>query len=171
MIMLWLELQAFLDQGGIALYLIALLALALLILVAERTLYLLLFAPADIRRQMAGLVSYRRHPQWAAVLEQTRSLCQHQLNAGLYLVRVLVQISPMLGLFGTVYGMIEIFDVIARQGTGDARAMANGISTATLPTMTGMAVAIMGLFCLRLLDALVARRMAPLSLVDQAEVN
>jgi biopolymer transport protein ExbB len=42
--------------------------------------------------------------------------------------------------------MMEIFDVIALNGTGDARAMADGISMATLPTMAGMAVAITGLF-------------------------
>ncbi len=156
---LWFELQAFLNQGGIALYLIACLALALLFLVTERVLYLLWFAPKDIRNQVNDMNTFRHHPQWTAITEQSRSACRQQLQAGMALIRVLVQISPMLGLFGTVYGMIDIFEVIARQGTGDAKAMANGISTATLPTMTGMAVAILGLFCLRLLDALANRHM------------
>ena len=56
--------------------------------------------------------------------------------------------------------MIEIFDVIAQLGTGDARALANGISMATLPTMTGMAIAILGLFLLRYVEVSATRKIA-----------
>ena len=54
----------------------------------------------------------------------------------------------MLGLLGTVTGMIEVFDIMAITGTGNARAMAGGIARATLPTMTGLFVSIVGLFLL-----------------------
>jgi biopolymer transport protein ExbB len=59
---------------------------------------------------------------------------------------VLVALAPFLGLLGTVTGMIEVFDVMAITGSGNARAMAAGISKATLPTMAGMVVALSGLF-------------------------
>jgi biopolymer transport protein ExbB len=64
----------------------------------------------------------------------------------LFYIKVLVALAPLLGLLGTVTGMIEVFDVMAITGSGNARAMAAGISKATLPTMAGMVVALSGLF-------------------------
>jgi biopolymer transport protein ExbB len=51
----------------------------------------------------------------------------------------------MLGLLGTVTGMIEVFDVMAMAGSGNARGMASGVSKATLPTMAGMVAALSGM--------------------------
>ena len=68
------------------------------------------------------------------------------LNRGLPTVAVLAAVSPLLGLLGTVTGMITVFDVLAVLGSGNARAMANGISMATIPTMAGLVVALSGLF-------------------------
>jgi biopolymer transport protein ExbB len=51
----------------------------------------------------------------------------------------------MLGLLGTVSGMIEVFDVMAIAGSGNVRAMASGVSKATIPTMAGMVAALSGL--------------------------
>ena len=52
----------------------------------------------------------------------------------------------MLGLLGTVTGMIEVFDVMAISGSGNTRAMASGVSKATIPTMAGMVAALSGMF-------------------------
>ncbi len=60
-------------------------------------------------------------------------------------IAVLAAIAPLLGLLGTVLGMIETFDVISVFGTGNARAMAGGISVALITTQTGLLVAIPGL--------------------------
>jgi biopolymer transport protein ExbB len=51
----------------------------------------------------------------------------------------------MLGLLGTVTGMIEVFDVMAISGSGNTRAMASGVSKATIPTMAGMVAALSGM--------------------------
>ena len=51
----------------------------------------------------------------------------------------------MFGLLGTVTGMIEVFDVMAVAGSGNARGMAAGVSKATLPTMAGMVGALSGM--------------------------
>ena len=67
-------------------------------------------------------------------------------NANLSYIKVLVALAPFLGLLGTVTGMVEVFDVMAVTGSGNARAMAAGISKATLPTMAGLVVALSGLF-------------------------
>ncbi|MFT4766562.1 MAG: biopolymer transport protein ExbB, partial [Oleispira sp.] len=61
-------------------------------------------------------------------------------------ITLLIAICPLLGLLGTVTGMISVFDVLAITGTGNARAMAAGISKATLPTMAGLLVALTGLY-------------------------
>ena len=58
----------------------------------------------------------------------------------------LIGLCPMLGLLGTVYGMIEVFEVLAVLGTGNPRAMSTGVAKATIPTMAGMTIALSGLF-------------------------
>lgn len=69
-----------------------------------------------------------------------------RLNANLPLINVMVALCPLLGLLGTVTGMIEVFDVMAITGTGSARSMASGVSKATIPTMAGMVGALSGVF-------------------------
>jgi biopolymer transport protein ExbB len=58
----------------------------------------------------------------------------------------------MLGLLGTVVGMIHVFDVMSVTGNGNARAMASGISKATITTMAGMVIAISGLYFSKLIE-------------------
>lgn len=57
-------------------------------------------------------------------------------------LQTIVAIAPLLGLLGTVLGMIKIFDVIALQGTGSAEALSSGIAEALLTTAAGLVVAI-----------------------------
>ena len=61
------------------------------------------------------------------------------------LIKTLVALCPLLGLLGTVSGMIEVFEVMAIAGSGNARAMASGVSRATIPTMAGMVASLSGL--------------------------
>ncbi len=67
------------------------------------------------------------------------------LSKFLGMIGVLVSVAPLLGLLGTVLGMIETFTVIAVYGTGNANAMANGISIALITTEAGLLVAVPGL--------------------------
>ncbi len=67
------------------------------------------------------------------------------LRKNLSVIAVLASSAPLLGLLGTVLGMIETFNVIALFGTGNARAMASGISVALITTEAGLLVAIPGL--------------------------
>ena len=52
----------------------------------------------------------------------------------------------MIGLLGTVYGMIEVFEVLSFLGTGNPRAMSSGVAMATIPTMAGMVITLFGLY-------------------------
>jgi len=76
------------------------------------------------------------------------SIINLKANKNILLIQGLIALCPLLGLLGTVTGMIEVFDIMAITGTGNARAMASGIARATLPTMTGLFISIVGLFML-----------------------
>ena len=67
------------------------------------------------------------------------------LKSQFSLIKSLIALCPLLGLLGTVTGMIQVFDSLALYGTGNPRLMASGVASATFPTMTGMAVAVAGL--------------------------
>ena len=108
------------------------------------------------RRVLPGQAS-EMHARWEARGER-RSWCARQIraamisrlngamNANLTLMQVLVPLSPLLGLIGTVSGMLEVFDSMALRGSADARSMASGVSHAMFCTMTGLAVSITGLY-------------------------
>ena len=74
----------------------------------------------------------------------------------------MVALCPLLGLMGTVTGMIEVFDVMAFSGSGNARSMASGVSKATIPTMAGMVGALSGVFLVTLLNQKVNREVEDL---------
>jgi biopolymer transport protein ExbB len=148
----------FLDRGGVALYVIFAMAILLWVLIIERYLYVRFFSGKEQRRLLEEWRQYRSHTDAERIRACLQVIFRDRLLTGFDIIKVLITISPLLGLYGTVYGMIEIFDVIAQSGTGDARAMANGISMATLSTMSGMAVAITGLIFRHRIEALVQRR-------------
>ena len=72
-----------------------------------------------------------------AILHETAPL-----ETGLSFIKVLYVVAPLLGLLGTVVGMIATFQMITLFGTGDPRMMAGGISTALVTTVLGLVVAI-----------------------------
>ncbi|MBU0681978.1 MAG: MotA/TolQ/ExbB proton channel family protein [Proteobacteria bacterium] len=86
------------------------------------------------------------------ILDETVMSINRSLTDYLTVIGVLAAITPLLGLLGTVTGMIATFDVLAVFGTGNARAMADGISEALVTTQTGLLVAIPGLYMKGFLD-------------------
>ena len=65
-----------------------------------------------------------------------------ELNKGLLLIKVISVVAPLMGLLGTVVGMINTFQAITLYGTGDPKLMAGGISQALVTTVLGLTVAI-----------------------------
>lgn len=80
-----------------------------------------------------------------------------QLGRYLNTLGTIASVAPLLGLLGTVFGMIDIFGVIMNAGTGNAALLAGGISTALLTTAAGLSVAIPTLLFHRLLESKVDR--------------
>ena len=86
-------------------------------------------------------------------------------------IQVLMAILPLLGLLGTVTGMIRVFNVMALAGTSNARLMAGGVSAATIPTMAGMVAALAGLLATTLLTRFAHREVEHLRAELTTEVN
>ncbi len=155
---LYYTITEFLDKGGFVLYGIFIMAFILWFLVIERWLYFTFVAGKE-QAKLTIIWHKNAHNENArSIRESLLFSFRHKLLYTLPFIRTLVRVTPLMGLFGTVYGMVEIFDVIAVQGAGDARAMADGISLATLPTMTGMTVGIIGLFLLRHIETIAKRK-------------
>jgi len=81
-----------------------------------------------------------------SILESLRLPYEEYMKKYVGTISLLASIAPLLGLLGTVGGMIKTFSVIAQFGTGNARALASGISEALITTQTGLVVAVPGLF-------------------------
>lgn len=141
-------LEAFLDQGGILMYAIAALTLWMWVLIFERFIYFKGNLKGDIQQFLAQWESRKERKSWNA--HQIRAAMISRLNDkidnNLDMITALVALCPLMGLLGTVTGMIEVFSVLASTGGSDAKSMAGGVSKATIPTMAGMVAAISGVF-------------------------
>jgi len=73
--------------------------------------------------------------------DQGRQEVRH-LERGLTILETIAVISPLLGLLGTVLGMINVFTVLTEQGIGQASALSGGISEALVTTVTGLFIGI-----------------------------
>ena len=149
----------FVELGGPVMLLIGPLTLLMWLLVFERVSYF----RGSHRRLMRDVIDgwrrrsdrrswHARQIREALVSRVTLSVDDHQP-----LLKTLVALCPLLGLLGTVTGMVEVFDVMAFSGSGNARSMAAGVSKATVPTMAGMVAALSGVFAVTLLSRFARR--------------
>ena len=84
-------------------------------------------------------------------IEEVGRHVAHELDRYLGALGTIAAISPLLGLLGTVIGMIKVFAVITAQGVGEPRVLAGGISEALVTTAAGLTVAIPSLLFHRVL--------------------
>ena len=117
-------------------------------LVLERIWYYWRILPDRSATLLDQWAARNDHVSWCArqIRRTMISRLNAEMTANMPLMRVLVPLSPLLGLIGTVSGMLEVFDSMALRGSADARTMANGVSHAMICTMTGLAVSITGLY-------------------------
>ena len=98
----------------------------------------------------------------------------HDLERFLNTLGTIAGISPLLGLLGTVIGMIEVFSAIMISGVGDANVLAGGISQALITTAAGLTVAIPSYFFYRFFRGMVSEYVISMeekaiSLIDAIE--
>lgn len=161
----------YLRAGGPVMIPILLVSMVMWFLILDRTFYMRrLFYKNMPRRQAGAFVRQNRMPDSqyqgvnallvrtflekrsgqpehdSRVLDETVMHLVSTMDRYLALITVLSGMAPLLGLLGTVTGMMVTFDVITVFGTGNARAMAGGISEALITTQTGLLVSIPGLY-------------------------
>ena len=162
--MLWLTdafeaIRDFMELGGPVLRWIAVTIFVMWVLIIER----LVFFRTNMRIMAAEI-----RDAWEARTER-RSWNAHQIREGMIskfsmatnksipMIQTMVALCPLMGLLGTVTGMIKVFEVMAVSGSGNVRAMAAGVSQATVPTMAGMVGALSGVLLVTLLSRRAAR--------------
>ena len=95
----------------------------------------------------AGIMNHRRGRDGMKVsLEEAANDVIYDLERYLNTLGTVAVISPLLGLLGTVIGMIKVFTTIKLEGTGNSMLLAGGISEALITTAAGLTVAIPSLF-------------------------
>ncbi len=137
----------FVELGGDVLLVIAGVTFGMWFLILERLWYFRWIHPQQAEEAERAWNAREDHRSWRAhkIRDLLITRVDLKLQRGLLIIQSLVALCPMLGLIGTVTGMIEVFDVMAVAGTGNVRGMAGGVSRATLPTMAGMVAALSGL--------------------------
>ncbi len=167
------QMIAYIHSGGVVMVPILCVSLVMWILIFNRLFFLHRLYVKNMPRAMAGELV--RDNQWpekrykganafliraflsrrspvpdpdldARILDETVMALTASLDQYLALIGVLSAVAPLMGLLGTVVGMMETFDVITVFGTGNARAMASGISVALVTTQTGLMISIPGLY-------------------------
>lgn len=142
------SIRDFIELGGPVLYGIMAVLLLMWTFIIERYWYLRVVYPGFLEKTVSVWDARIDTRSWYAkrIREQLISEAEAELRQNVALIKTLVALCPLFGLLGTVYGMIQVFDVMAVAGTGNARAMAAGVSQATIPTMAGMVAALSGVW-------------------------
>ena len=151
----WLPwLADLLELGGPILATILLIAVAIWALLIERLYFLALVYPRQLVEARDSWRRRRNRTTWFA--QQHRNDLMSTLGDGLVsryaLISTLIKVCPLLGLLGTVLGLLEVFDALAATGSNNPRSMAAGVSKATVSTLAGMVVAIFGLLGYTLME-------------------
>jgi len=143
------EVGKFMDSGGMVLWAIVVLLFVMWTLIFERMWYLR--SSVGVDDVQAAINAWedrgeRKSKRAHQIREKLISEVSIKIDENLMMIKTLVALAPLFGLLGTVTGMIVVFDVMAFTGGGDAKAMAGGVSQATVPTMSGMVAALSGVF-------------------------
>lgn len=144
----------YMQRGGDVLWGILILTIMLWWLVLERAWYFFRDFAADRDARVEQWLSRPERSSWYARYQRDQLISEVEclMMKNMKAIPAFIALLPLMGLLGTVTGMIQVFDVMANLGSGNPRAMANGVSAATLPTMSGMLVAIVAIPFWTLLD-------------------
>ena len=141
------DLQAFLDRGGPVLLVIMLATFFMWGLILERVFY---FRFAHKQVAADAIAEWRSRSDRKSTLahwvkDKLVSEVRMKAEQNVQLTKAMVALAPLLGLLGTVTGMVAVFDIMAITSGAYAKAMSAGVSRATIPTMAGMVASLSGI--------------------------
>ncbi len=165
------DLQAFLDRGGPVLLVIMAATFFMWALILERLFY---FRFAHKQVASEAIAEWRSRPDRKSTMAhwvKDKLVSEVRLKAeqNVQLTKAMVALAPLLGLLGTVTGMVAVFDVMAITNGADAKAMSAGVSRATIPTMAGMVASLSGILFTSGMDRRVSRSVQEVE--DQMEIG
>ena len=140
------------ERGGMVLWVILAMSVLMWALILDRYVHYFFIMPGHRMRLLRfwGRNHNDGRPS-APRLKAMKASFREPMHRFLLPIHTLASILPLLGLLGTICGMIKVFDVITVFGVGNARGMAAGISEALITTMAGLVTALSGLyFCVNL---------------------
>lgn len=165
------DLQAFLDRGGPVLIVIMAATFVMWALILERLFY---FRFAHKQVAAEAIAEWRARSDRKSVpahwiRDKLVSEVRAKAEANVQLTKAMVALAPLLGLLGTVTGMVAVFDIMAITSGADAKAMSAGVSRATIPTMAGMVASLSGILFTSGMDRRVNR--AVQAVEDEMEIG
>lgn len=148
------NISAFLNAGGNVLVVIMIATFIMWALIIERIMFFGLAAGGMEKRVKRTWNARDDHHSWyaKAIREKMISEINAAATQNLTIIKGFVAIAPLLGLLGTVTGMIEVFNVLAVTGSANPKLMAAGISKATIPTMAGLVASLSGIVMVNFID-------------------
>lgn len=164
-------LEKFLTAGGNVLVIILGVTFLMWAFIIERLIFWTMAKDAVYKRAQRAWSARSEHSSWYAHAVRDKLLADARDDFSRFnsFIQVLVAITPLLGLLGTVTGMVEVFNVMAATGTSNARLMAGGISKATIPTMAGLVASLSGLIFINSFEQSVKKADAKLSELLEVE--
>jgi biopolymer transport protein ExbB len=146
------ELLLLFERGGVVLWVILAMSVLMWVLILDRYAHYFLVMPGRRERLLRRWEQERGDSRPSSPrLTAMKAAFSAPMHRFLMPIHTLSGILPLLGLLGTINGMIKVFEVITVFGVGNARGMAAGISEALITTMAGLVTALSGLyFCVNL---------------------
>ena len=138
-----MDLMGYIDRGGIIVYILIAMNIVGITIMLWKSIVLLLVKKniAKITAEICNEIKLTTNYE-VAQIQSTVLLKVKKYELGLNTVKIIASLSPLIGLLGTVIGILNSFDSISHLGLGDPTVFSSGISIALITTVAGLIVAI-----------------------------
>ena len=135
-------------RGGPVLYLLFGLTFLIFLLLIDKYIFIFIQSRTWVKEKFSSFMKINppSSTKYKFVEATLISNVKRKTASNIKILDGLIGMCPMIGLLGTVYGMIEVFEVLSFLGTGNPRAMSSGVAKATIPTMASMVITLFGLY-------------------------
>ncbi len=137
-----MDIFSFIDRGGVIVYILILLNTIGFSIILWKAWVLYAVKQSDIADKISQNLATHKHDFSSKSLDNILAKKMSHLEYGLNTIKIIASISPLLGVLGTVVGVLNSFDSISHSGLGDPSIFSAGISVALITTVAGMIVAI-----------------------------